>query len=158
MLHRQLLLHSPSDPGTRDCYHLGFLQARMYSAYIHQPHSHGVLLFSNCSAVFHILNRAMLFLAGMCRAHGIPHQRETPPNTLAPALATAWVINRHIYWPSAHIHQPHMCSFLLLLTSSMCYVGRHVPCARHPTPARDITKRPSPRTCYRLGHQQAQHC
>ncbi|WIA39932.1 hypothetical protein OEZ86_013366 [Tetradesmus obliquus] len=34
-------------------------------------------------------------LEGICRAHGIPHQRVTSPNDLAPALATAWGINRH---------------------------------------------------------------
>ncbi|KAK9806829.1 hypothetical protein WJX72_004058 [[Myrmecia] bisecta] len=34
-------------------------------------------------------------LAGMCRAHGIPHQKVTQQSELGPALAGAWGLNRH---------------------------------------------------------------
>eukprot|EP00887_Chlorella_sp_A99_P005642 scaffold1.g5642.t1 len=34
-------------------------------------------------------------LAGLCQAHGIPHQRVTATVELEPALASAWGLNRH---------------------------------------------------------------
>lgn len=39
--------------------------------------------------------RSLLVPAGLCRAHGIPHQSVTTPQELPSALATAWGINRH---------------------------------------------------------------
>ena len=34
-------------------------------------------------------------LEGLCRAHGIPHQRVSSPGGLKPALTAAWGLNRH---------------------------------------------------------------
>ena len=34
-------------------------------------------------------------LAGMCRAHGIPHMRVSTPEELRRALTSAWALNRH---------------------------------------------------------------
>ena len=46
-----------------------------------------------------LIPRSLLLLActhaGMCRAHGIPHQRVTAAADLAPALTAAWGLNRH---------------------------------------------------------------
>eukprot|EP00967_Tisochrysis_lutea_P062983 scaffold81088_cov23-Tisochrysis_lutea.AAC.1 len=36
-----------------------------------------------------------LFRAGMCRAHGIPHQRASTPEEYQQALNSAWGLNRH---------------------------------------------------------------
>lgn len=42
-----------------------------------------------------MLLRSLPLAAGLCRAHGIPHQAVTTPQELPSALATAWGINRH---------------------------------------------------------------
>jgi hypothetical protein len=43
----------------------------------------------------HTCYAPLLVCAGLCRAHGIPHQSVTTPQELPAALATAWGINRH---------------------------------------------------------------
>ena len=60
---------------------LPFLRFPLLKFACSQQESTGPLLFPGCT--------------GMCRAHGIPHQRVTAVEDLGAALRSAWGCNRH---------------------------------------------------------------